>query len=46
MGALERLLKHGAEALKPHKIGEVWHKAEVSARNAARLRKDILASGQ
>ena len=41
-----RLLARGAQALLPQKIGEVWRKPEVSARAAARVRKDVLAKGE
>jgi hypothetical protein len=36
------LAKLGKDALRPQNIGGVWRKAVVSAKNAARLRKDTL----
>lgn len=36
----------GKEALKPQKVGNVWHKAIISAKNAARLRKEALLAGR
>lgn len=44
--ALRRLLEKGAAALLPQKVGDVWRKAEVSAKSAARLRKQFLAEGR
>lgn len=44
--SVKRLLEKGAEALMPKKVGDVWHKPEVSARLAARARKILLAEGK
>lgn len=41
------LARLGEAALKPHKLATgVWHKAVLSAKNAARLRKDTLLEGR
>ena len=40
------LAKLGAAALKPQLVDGVWHKAAISAKNAARLRRETLLSGQ
>ncbi|KAK9804276.1 hypothetical protein WJX72_004337 [[Myrmecia] bisecta] len=40
------LLRLGEAALKPIKVGEVWHKAAISGRIAARLRKQALLEGR
>jgi hypothetical protein len=46
IGIMAHLLaKLGKEALKPSKIGNVWHKPILSAKNVARLKKEVLQSG-
>ena len=46
MSSLAKLLRLGASALKPTKQADgTWHMAEVSARAAARLRKQALQAG-
>lgn len=41
------LARLGEAALKPHKLATgVWHKAVLSAKNAARLRKETLLKGR
>ncbi|GAB5036730.1 Hypothetical protein NocV09_04700220 [Nannochloropsis oceanica] len=40
-----RLLKHGAEAFKPHFVDGRWQRPLISKRVAARLRKEALANG-
>jgi hypothetical protein len=41
------LARLGEAALKPHKLATgVWRKAVLSAKNAARLRKDTLLEGR
>ncbi len=40
------LAKLGEAALKPQKFGSVWRKAAISAKNAARLRKEWLLEGK
>ena len=40
------LIKLGKEALQPQKVNGVWHKAVISAKNIARLRKEALLSGR
>ena len=40
------LAKLGKEALRPQNVGGVWRKAAVSAKNAARLRKEALLEGR
>lgn len=42
----EILKRFGAEALKPRKFSGVWRKAAISAKNAARLRKEALLEGR
>ena len=39
------LAKLGQEAVRAQNIGGVWRKAVVSAKNAARVRKDTLLAG-
>lgn len=39
------LAKLGREALKPTKIGNSWHKPVLSAKNVARLKKEVFQSG-
>ena len=39
MTAAHLLAKLGKEAVQPRKVGSVWRKAAVSAKNIARLRK-------
>lgn len=46
MSSLAKLLRLGASALKPTKQADgTWHMAEVSARAAARLRKQAQLAG-
>lgn len=40
------LAKFGGEALKPQKVFGVWRKAAISAKNAARLRREWLLEGK
>ena len=40
------LAKLGRAALEPQLVNGVWHKAAISAKNAARLRREALLSGQ
>ena len=40
------LAKLGRAALEPQLVNGVWHKAAVSAKNAARLRREALLSGE
>ncbi len=40
------LAKLGRAALEPQLVNGVWHKAVISAKNAARLRREALLSGQ
>ena len=40
------LAKLGKEALQPQLIEGVWRKAAISAKNAARLRKEALLAGR
>eukprot|EP00887_Chlorella_sp_A99_P001232 scaffold14.g1232.t1 len=42
----ELLKKLGSAALKPRQVGEVWHKASISAKRAAKLRKEALLAGR
>lgn len=44
--SLKKLLEKGADALLPQKVGDFWHKPEVSARLAARAKKMLLADGK
>lgn len=44
--SLKTLLEKGADALLPKKVGDLWHKPEVSAKLAARARKILLAEGK
>jgi len=39
------LAKLGKEALKPAKVGAVWRKPLISAKNMARLKKEYLKEG-
>jgi hypothetical protein len=39
------LLKLGKEALKPQNINGVWHKAAISAKNLAKVRRETLLAG-
>lgn len=38
------LAKLGAAALQPSKLGSAWRKPLISGRNAARLRKEAIAT--
>lgn len=40
------LAKLGKEALRPQRVNGIWHKAAISAKNAARLRKEALLEGR
>ncbi|GAB4818433.1 hypothetical protein N2152v2_005479 [Parachlorella kessleri] len=40
------LAKLGEAALKPQKVGDVWRKAAISAKNVARLRREWLLAGK
>lgn len=40
--SLQLLKKFGAAALKPQLVDGVWQKARISAKNAAKLRRDAL----
>ena len=41
-----QLAKFGAEALKPQLKEGVWHKAKISAKTAAKLKKQFLLEGK
>ena len=43
--AARLLEKLGKEALQPQLVNGVWRKAAISAKNAARLRKETLLAG-
>ena len=40
------MAKLGEAALKPQKVGDVWRKAAISAKNVARLRREWLLAGK
>jgi hypothetical protein len=40
------LAKLGKDALRPQLINGTWRKAAISAKNAARLRKEALLDGR
>lgn len=40
------LAKLGKEALKPKKVGDVWHKPVISRKTLAKLRKSFLNDGK
>lgn len=40
------LAKFGKQALQPRLVNGVWHKAAISARMAAKLRKEALLAGE
>ncbi|KAL6781123.1 hypothetical protein ACKKBG_A09915 [Auxenochlorella protothecoides x Auxenochlorella symbiontica] len=45
--SLQLLRKLGEAALKPQNVGGVWHKAQISAKNVAKLRREaLLATGK
>lgn len=44
--AARLLEKLGEAALKPQKVGDVWRKAAISAKNAAKLRREWLLEGK
>lgn len=42
-----RALKQlGEKAFQPAKVGDIWHKAAISAKGLAKLRKQTLAEGR
>jgi hypothetical protein len=40
------LIRLGEEALKPRAVNGVWRPAAISAKNAAKLRKQTLLAGR
>jgi len=44
-GPVKQLCIHGEQALKPQKVNGNWRGARISARKAARVRKEAILSG-
>ena len=44
--AARALKKLGARAFQPVKVGDIWRKPAVSAKNAAKLKKEAITEGR